>query len=101
MEKLSMRYSMPQTAKCTPRKRRRVKRRFQATTIPHAERFFRTTGKIWCLLECTLTAFIDAPAFASVKIPDTRLAGSECLDGAPVGHFLPRYANRRGSFRIS
>src|SRR5438876_3067442 len=87
MEKLSMRYSMPQTAKCTPRKRLRVKRRFQATTIPHAERFFRTTGKIWCVLECTLTAFIDAPALAWSRSPDTRLAGSGCLDGTSVGHF--------------
>src|SRR5438876_8500458 len=57
------------TAKCTPRKRRRVKRRFQATTIPHAERFFRTTGKIWCVLECTLTAFIDAPCIGIGQDP--------------------------------
>src|SRR2546425_6723319 len=68
-EKLSMKFSMLQTAKCTPRKRRRVKRRFQATTIPHAERFFRTTGKIWCVLECTLTAFIDAPCIGIGQDP--------------------------------
>src|SRR5205814_8896281 len=92
MEKLSMRYSMPQTAKCTPRKRRRVKRRFQATTIPHAERFFRTTGKIWCVLECTLTAFIDALCIGISQDPlilgwvdrDGRMSPLWATSGTPV-----------------